>query len=41
MEPSPSVFKRGWEMLWARPAAYALAGILPYVVILGLTIVIG
>ena len=41
MESSLSVFKRGWEMLWARPAAYALAGILPYVVILGLTIMIG
>jgi hypothetical protein len=25
MEPSPSVFKRGGEMPWARPAAYALA----------------
>ena len=41
MEPRPSVFKRSWAMLWARPAAYAVVAILPYVVALGLPILIG
>jgi hypothetical protein len=41
MEPRPSVFKRGWAILWERPAAYALLVILPYLLILGLTILIG
>jgi hypothetical protein len=41
MEPTASVFKRGWAMLGARPAAYVLAVIFPYVVIFGLTAVIG
>ncbi len=41
MEPSPSFLKRGWAMLWERPAAYALLVILPYLLILGLPILIG
>jgi hypothetical protein len=41
MEPSPSVFKSGWEMLWECPAAYALVGIFPYLVVPGLTTLIG
>jgi hypothetical protein len=41
MEPRLSVFKRGWAMLWARPVAYAVAAILPYVVALGLPILFG
>jgi hypothetical protein len=42
MMASPhSVFKRAWEMLWEQPALYAMAVILPYVVALGLPILIG
>jgi hypothetical protein len=41
IEPSPSVFKRGWTMLWERPAAYAVVAILPYVLALGLPFLIG
>jgi hypothetical protein len=41
MESRPSVFKRAWAMLWARPAAYAVVAILPHVVILGLVMLIG
>ena len=38
---SPSVFKRGWEMLWEQPGAYFLVAILPHVVAIGLPILIG
>jgi hypothetical protein len=40
-EPRPSVFKRGFALLWARPAAYAVVALLPFVVALGLPILIG
>ena len=41
MEPRPSVFKRSFTMLSARPAAYAVVAILPYVVAIGLLVLIG
>jgi hypothetical protein len=41
MEPRPSVFKRGWVILRARPAAYPVVAILPHAVALGLPILIG
>jgi len=41
MEPRPSVFKRSFTMLSARPAAYAVVAIIPYVVAIGLPILIG
>jgi hypothetical protein len=40
-EPRPSVFKRGFAMLWARPVAYAVVALLPFVVALGLPILAG
>jgi len=41
MKAGPSVFKRGFDLLWARPLAYAVVTLLPYVAALGLPILIG
>jgi hypothetical protein len=41
MESPPSVFKRGWEMLWEQPGAYFLVAILPHVAAIGLPILVG
>jgi hypothetical protein len=41
MESPPSVFKRGWEMLWEQPGAYFVVAILPHIATLGLVILIG
>lgn len=41
MDARPSVFKRGFAMLWTRPVAYASATLLPYVVVLGLPLLLG
>jgi hypothetical protein len=41
MEARPSVFKRGFDLLWARPLAYAVVTLLPYVAALCLPILIG
>ena len=41
MGSPPSVFKRGWEMLWEQPGAYFLVAILPHIGVLGLVILIG
>ncbi|HEY6972137.1 MAG TPA: hypothetical protein VJA94_23195 [Candidatus Angelobacter sp.] len=41
MEGRPSIFKRAWAMLCARPGAYATVTLLPFVVVIGLSILIG
>jgi hypothetical protein len=41
IESPPSVFKRGWEMLWEQPGAYFVVAILPPVAAIGLPILVG
>jgi hypothetical protein len=41
MESSPSVFKRGWEMLWEQPGAYFVVAILPHMGLWALVTLIG